>query len=125
MILGSSASSVCTLIFSGGREEEGGGEEGRGGGVEVGMGGGGGPGGIGGPGGGTSNFGVCAPSSCFPLPVTSLGGAMATNLITPFDRPLIMDSAVATSTPIRDVSLMERRWSPTLRGEGGRDGGRE
>ena len=50
-----------------------------------------------------------------PLPVTSLGAAMATNLTTPLDRALITLSAVSTSTPISDSSLIERSWSPTLK----------
>ena len=80
----------------------GGGVEGGGGGVE------------GGAGGGRVECDVGESTLFKPLPVTSLGGAMATNLTTPLDSPLIIVSAVATSTPIRDVSLIERRWSPTL-----------
>ena len=117
MIPGSSLTSVCMVLSSGRCEEGGGGggEVGRGG-REAGRGGGGSEG-------GARGFG-CVALPCIPLPVMSFGGAMATNLTTPLERPLTIDSAVATSTPIREVSLMERRWSLTLR-EGGREGGRE
>ena len=37
-----------------------------------------------------------------PLPVTSFGGAMATNLTTPLGRPLIRFSALSAVTPMRD-----------------------
>lgn len=42
------------------------------------------------------------------LPVTSFGGAIATNLTSPFLIVFTNDSAVARSTPISDVSLIER-----------------
>lgn len=44
-----------------------------------------------------------------PTPVTSFGGAMATNLTTPLDTFLTIDSAVATSTPISEESLIDKR----------------
>ena len=37
-----------------------------------------------------------------PLPVTSFGGAMATNLTTPLGRPLIRFSALSAVTPMSD-----------------------
>ena len=97
-IPGSSSTSGTGETGGGG----GGGVDGRGGGVD----------GLGGGGQVECDAGV--PTLFKPLPVTSLGGAMATNLTTPLDNPLIIVSAVATSTPISDVSLTERRWSPTL-----------
>ena len=49
-----------------------------------------------------------------PLPVTSLGGAMATNRTTPLGSDLMILSALALVSLMSGTSLIESKMSPTL-----------
>ena len=98
---------TLVLMIPGSSITSGRGEAGGGGGGEGVDGGGGGGGWV--EGRGCCGARVSRCDSLTPPPVTSLGGAMATNLTTPLGTFLTTDSAVARSSPISEVSFTERR----------------